>query len=530
MPQFRALAAAVAAAALLAACADGPTDAVAPAEPPVPETPSQSQLDAIFAEAAQEFDVPTPVLKAIGYAETRWQMVRGAEEFEGMPPAFGIMALRGERLERGAALAGVSPEAARSDARANIRSAAALLDAWADEAPFDRTDVGAWASTVARYGGMADEAARASYVHDAVYDAINRGIVAERPDGGIVASLMPLEVRPLVVPKPPSFAAGPDYSASVWRPSPNYNSRPSGTAGDVHMVIVHTCEGSYVSCWSWLTNSSSGVSAHYVVNESGSEISQLVREANRAWHIGATYDCSRNGGHACYLNGYSSNHFTVGIEHAGYASQSSFPVGQIDASAKLGCDISQGHNIPRDRYHFVAHGQLQPWNRTDPGPNWPWTDYLNRINSHCGSGGGGGSTIIVDSNNANNATSQAQFSTSSNWVSSNSTPGYYGTGYAYASTQPISDGATFWFYLSSAGTRTIDAWWTAGSNRSPSAPFIAYNASGTKLGTVWKNQQTSGSQWVTLGTWNFSAGWNQVVLSRWTGSGYVVIADAIRVR
>lgn len=30
--------------------------------------------------------------------------------------------------------------------------------------------------------------------------------------------------------------------------------------------------------------------------------------------------------------------------------------------------------------------------------------------------------------------------------------------------------------------------------------------------------------------WSFSAGWNRVVLSRWTTAGYVVIADAVRVR
>jgi hypothetical protein len=35
---------------------------------------------------------------------------------------------------------------------------------------------------------------------------------------------------------------------------------------------------------------------------------------------------------------------------------------------------------------------------------------------------------------------------------------------------------------------------------------------------------------VTLGTWNFTAGWNKVVLSRWATPGKVVIADAVRIR
>lgn len=294
------------------------------------------------------------------------------------------------------------------------------------------------------------------------------------------------------------------------------------------MVVIHTCEGTYSGCWGWLTNSSANVSAHYVVKEDGSEISQLVREADRAWHIGASYDCSLNGSVDCWRNGYSSNHFTVGIEHAGYASQSSFPVGQIDASAKLVCDITRDNNIPRDSYHIVAHGRLQPYNRTDPGPNWPWTDYLNRINSYCGSGGT--TAITIDSNNNSNDTSKGYIEVSANWSASANVAGYYGTGYWWASTQAVSDGASFWFYLPSNATRTVDAWWTAAWDRSPTAPFIVYDAQGNKLDTVYANQQTNGGKWNTLGTYNFKAGWNRVMLSRWTGTGYVVVADAVRVR
>ena len=159
--------------------------------------------------------------------------------------------------------------------------------------------------------------------------------------------------------------------------------------------------------------------------------------ADRAFHVGATYDCGLNGNADCAKNGYSVNHFSVGIEHAGFASQSSFPVGQIDASARLSCDISRDQAIPRDRFHIVAHGTLQPYNRTDPGPNWPWNDYLNRINNHCGSSGGG---LIIDSNNNNNDTSKGYVEASASWTSSANVPGYYGTGYYVASTEAVSDG------------------------------------------------------------------------------------------
>ena len=90
--------------------------------------------------------------------------------------------------------------------------------------------------------------------------------------------------------------------------------------------------------------------------------------------------------------------------------------------------------------------------------------------------------------------------------------------------------AEFSFYLSAAASKTVDAWWTAGTNRSLTAPFVAFNAQGTKLGTVSVNQTVNGGKWVQLGTYNFTAGWNKVVLSRWAPAGQVVIADAIRVR
>ena len=88
--------------------------------------------------------------------------------------------------------------------------------------------------------------------------------------------------------------------------------------------------------------------------------------------------------------------------------------------------------------------------------------------------------------------------------------------------------ADFWFYLPEDGTRTIDAWWTQGTNRSTSAPFIIENAAGTQLGRVVVNQQVGGGKWNALGTWNFTRGWNRVRLSRWAST--VVIADAVRIR
>jgi hypothetical protein len=489
--------------------------------------PNATALDREFAGAGEEFGVPTDLLKAIAYVETRWEMVVGEAEHDGVEPAFGIMALRGDRLDRGAALAAVDVDAAAGDRVENIRAAAALLADLAAEHAIDVADLAAWGPVVAEMSGIIDTDAQAEYVQ-AVYAVLREG-VGPTPDSQPLATIAGIDIEPDFPDREvPLAAAAVDFPGAVWRPSPNYNSR-GGHA--VHAIVIHTCEGNYSGCWSWLRNSAAGASAHYVVNESGSEVTQLVRESNRAWHVAASYDCSRVSGHDCGKNGKSVNTFSVGIEHGGFASQKSFPAGQIDTSARLTCDISKGHNIPRDRLHVLSHGQLQPWNRTDPGKNWPWSTYMSKVNAHCGGGGGGGgSSFIVDSNNARNDLSKAKMEVSGTWAASNLTGGYHGTGYYFAGTKAVSDPATFWFHMPAAGKKTIDAWWTAGANRSAGAPFVAFNAAGTKLGTKYVDQRGNGSKWVALGTWNFSAGWNKVVLSRWAADGSVVIADAIRVR
>ncbi|WPB82532.1 hypothetical protein KYC5002_25890 [Archangium violaceum] len=146
-------------------------------------------------------------------------------------------------------------------------------------------------------------------------------------------------------------------------------------------------------------------------------------------------------------------------------------------------------------------------------------------------GGGTPATgIIIDNNNAANDSTKGYIELTGTWTAATSTAGYYGSNYLYASTAAVSEPATFWFYLPAAASKTIDARWTAGTNRSAAAPFIITNASGTNLATVNVNQQINGGQWNALGTWSFPAGWNKVQLSRWATAGYVVVADAIQVR
>jgi len=125
-------------------------------------------------------------------------------------------------------------------------------------------------------------------------------------------------------------------------------------------------------------------------------------------------------------------------------------------------------------------------------------------------------TYIID-----NGTSG--FSASSNWFTSTSVAGYYGTNYHARATASVSDPAQWTATVATSGNYQIYAWWTAASNRAPSAPYILPN------GTVVNvNQQANGGQWNLLGTVSLSAGAQTTKLSCWTTTGYYVIADAIK--
>ena len=500
---------------LFAACRQAPVEPcparqlvaqVAPASRPSP-------FDSAFRAAGAEFHVPPALLEGLGWVETRWQMVEGTEEFPGRAAAFGVMALRGAALDRGAALAGVPVESARHDPVANIRAAAALLDAYAREAGIDRTRIEAWSTVVFRYSDIELHEGRAAYARE-----VDRALALT----GAGPSLAP-PAAPGACPPPPATGA-PDYAPAVWRPSPNFDQRATDSTGRIHLVIIHTCESNYTSCWSWLVNPASQASAHYVVNEDGSEISQLVLEQNRAWHIAALYDCTLNRHHDCWLDGVQSNHFTVGIEHAGFASQDSFPGAQLDASAALVCDVTRDRGIPRDWQHIVGHGQLQPANRTDPGPRWPWIAYIHRVQAWCGE------TVVDDSAQFNDS-GVAAATVPATWAASDTTPDFYGGGYRWAPTQPdAADGAVFSFLAATSGPRTVDARWTSGSNRSPLAAYAVITSAGNTVATVTVDQRTGGGTWHALGTWTLPLGWNRVVLLRRGASASVVVADAVRVR
>ena len=479
-----------------------------------------------FSAAEEASGVPVEILMAIARVETRFQMVVGDAEFPDQDRAFGWMGVREGLIERGAELAGVTIDEAKFDPQGNVDVAAALLSERADQLGIDRSELRNWGPVVADYSGISDVEAVAEYVHFEVYGALQRGFELE----GFV--LEPIAVDP-DWPHPTRWGQRSGDGGAIWTASPNNSSR---SGASVDFVVIHTCEGSYSGCWGWLTNGASGVSAHYVVNDSGSEVRQLVDEDRKAWHISANYDCSNNSNVDCWRDGTAMNSVSVGIEHAGYGSQTSWDPGLIDRSSALTCGVTDRHGIPRDSYHIVGHGQLQPWNRTDPGANWPWADYLNKVDAACGGGGavtvppaaGGGTSIVIDSNNGANDVANYYVDVSGSWWASANVAGYYNTGYWVAPTWAISDPASFYFNNAAEECYTVEAWWTSAWDRPASIAFVGWDAGDHEVGRAIVNQTVNGGQWNHLGDWRFGAGWNRVLLSRWASGGSYAVADAVR--
>jgi PKD repeat protein/N-acetyl-anhydromuramyl-L-alanine amidase AmpD len=171
-----------------------------------------------------------------------------------------------------------------------------------------------------------------------------------------------------------------EYAPALWvvAPSCNYSSR-SGTA--ISAVTVHTIQGSYAGAISWAQNCASSVSYHYVARSSDGQITQMVYEANKAWHVG------------------SENPYTIGIEHEGYVSNPAwYTEAMYVGSANLVKDIcnsgyginplrtfqgpaTSGSNVLGSCTKIKGHQHYPSQTHTDPGINWNWEHYYQLINN-----------------------------------------------------------------------------------------------------------------------------------------------------
>ena len=172
-----------------------------------------------------------------------------------------------------------------------------------------------------------------------------------------------------------------EYGPAVWNPAPscNFSSR-SGTA--ISAITIHTIQGTYAGAISWSQNCSSSVSYHYVVRSSDGQVTQMVLEANKAWHVG------------------SENPYTIGYEHEGYVTQAQWYTSALyNASAGITRDICQsgygisplrtfsgaattGTNVLGGCIKIKGHQHFPNQTHTDPGIYWDWALYYRLVNNN----------------------------------------------------------------------------------------------------------------------------------------------------
>lgn len=162
----------------------------------------------------------------------------------------------------------------------------------------------------------------------------------------------------------------PAYRFDTSRQSPNHDSR-------IRYLVVHYTQIDDADSLLELTRAESEVSAHYLLSRQERDgapiLYQLVPEAERAWHAGASY----------WQGSRALNASSIGIEivNLGYdPADAEKPLGerhwqpytehQFRAVATLLRELTERYQIDPSR--LVGHSDIAPGRKVDPGPRFPW--------------------------------------------------------------------------------------------------------------------------------------------------------------
>ncbi len=145
-------------------------------------------------------------------------------------------------------------------------------------------------------------------------------------------------------------------------PSPNLDERKDGRPPDI-ILLHYTGMQTGEAALQRLCSGESKVSAHYVVFEDG-RIVQCVPESKRAWHAGVS----------SWAGETDINSRSIGIEivnpghEFGYRD---FPLRQTAAVISL-CKSILTRRGPISADRILAHSDVAPGRKQDPGEKFPW--------------------------------------------------------------------------------------------------------------------------------------------------------------
>lgn len=366
---------------------------------------------ALFTAAAREFGVPSRLLLAIGYAESRWQdpgrgpsaaggyglmgldarTFRAVDGRTGAPRTVSLVRTH-DTLQDAARLLHVTVGSLQTSNRQNVRGAAAVLASYARGLNHGSlpASLNGWYGAVAAYSGSTRSQAAGLYA-DQVFAALRSGAAETLPDGERMRLPATAGLRPdrgalsELGLKPEAASSQPvdcpavlhcTFIPAAYAEDPggdpgNYGdydlaSRPQDLA--INSIVIHDTEESYADTISTFTNPASYVSANYVINTNG-QVTEMVRPQDVAWAVGDWY----------------YNTHSVSIEHVGFAAQGAqwYTPAMYRASAILVRYLSRRYGVPLDRTHIVGHENIPgptdyytAINHWDPGPFWNWNRYM----------------------------------------------------------------------------------------------------------------------------------------------------------
>jgi N-acetylmuramoyl-L-alanine amidase len=149
--------------------------------------------------------------------------------------------------------------------------------------------------------------------------------------------------------------------ATLWCPAPNREPRRNGREPDL-LLLHYTGMESADAALDWLTREESKVSCHYLVDEDGN-ITQMVREGERAWHAGQSLWAGETDINSCAIG--------IEIHNPGHdIGYRDFPEAQMSAVEDLCLDILARRNIRPER--VLAHSDIAPGRKRDPGEKFDW--------------------------------------------------------------------------------------------------------------------------------------------------------------
>lgn len=293
-----------------------------------------------------------------------------------------------------------------------------------------------------------------------------------------------------------------DYQGASWLAASksNYTNANRPKSDPINKVVIHTMQGTVAGTKAWFRNPKSEVTTHYLVSSKAGAITQMVHEADIAWHAG----------------NWEYNRTSIGIEHEGYVENPKkwYTKKMYEASAKLVRSICDRYKIPMDRKHIVAHSEVPGATHTDPGKGWDWKRYMDLVRK------GVTTKPITLDNDSPGVTASAA------WKSGKA-PGKGGRDYAWAT--PVAKSDPLWYTadLPATGRYRVEVRYPAASANNTKTPYVVPTTSGFE--SVYVDQTKNGDTWKSIGTFNLKAGKHPVAgVSRWTGGEGRVVADGLR--